>query len=204
MNNGLSDAALVAQWSEKTSGVYSTGDMENLLGDSHPVSLNRRIKRLVDAGVLRRFLRGFYLTARFDADALCMRVREPAYLSCGTVLARALAIGSVPSKTITAVTIGRNRRFVGDDISLSYLGIAPYLYFGFSSGNGIAVASPEKALLDTLYFYQKGDIPSFNIYTDIDVSGMDRRVIGGYLEKYGNPRFIAFVKGFLDERNGTD
>jgi hypothetical protein len=58
-------------------------------------------------------------------------------------------------------------------------------------------ATPEKAFLDTLCFYQKGWKPSFNIFTDITAARLDRGKIAAYLKRYNNPRFIAFVKGYL-------
>ena len=66
--------------------------------------------------------------------------------------------------------------------------------------NGVRYATVEKALLDTLYFHQKGHSFSFNIYEDIDISQIDQNHFFLLLKNYNNPRFITFVKGYISDR----
>jgi len=178
-------------------GVYSASDLKNLFNESNPVALNRRISRLEESGVLKRFIRGFYTTGDFDAEVLSARLCRNSYLSLGTVLAKELIIGSVPARTLYAVKTGRSRLYRSNDFSLQYLGVAPHLFFGFQNKKGVNFATPEKAFLDTLYFYQKGRKASFNIFADITTERLDRERIAAYLKRYKNPRFVAFVKGYL-------
>jgi predicted transcriptional regulator of viral defense system len=201
MNNALQDYKLLQKWSTQMGGVYSTSDLANLFNESNPVSLNRRICRLEESGVLTRFIRGYYTTGEFDAQVLSSRLCRNSYVSLGTVLAKELIIGSVPARTLYAVKTGRSRSFRKDDFSLQYLGIAPHLFFGFQNREGVNIATPEKAFLDTLYFYQKGRKFSYNIFTDITAARLDRERIAEYLKKYKNPRFIAFVKGYLNNHH---
>ncbi|MBN2188931.1 MAG: hypothetical protein JW699_05720 [Chitinispirillaceae bacterium] len=196
MNNALQDYRLLQKWSTQMGGVYSTSDLANLFNESNPVALNRRIGRLEENGVLKRFIRGCYTTVDFDAEVLSARLCRHSYLSLGTVLAKELIIGSVPARTLYAVTTGRSRLYRSNDFSLQYLGVAPHLFFGFQNRSGVNFATPEKAFIDTLYFYQKGRKLSFNIFTDITVERLDQERIAGYLKRYNNPRFIAFVKGY--------
>lgn len=179
-------------------GVYSTSDLSNLFGESNPIALNRRIRRLEQNLVLRRFVRGFYTCGEFDKQVLSARLNRDSYISLGSVLAHELIIGSIPVKILYAVKTGRNRLYHKSDVTLQYLGITPSLFFGFENRDGVNIATPEKAFLDTLYFYQKGRKYSFNIFTDITVERLDRDIILAYLSKYNNPKFIAFVKGYLN------
>jgi len=201
MNAALQDYKLLQKWSVQMGGVYSTSDLNNLFDEGRPVALNRHIRRLEDNGVLKRFVRGYYVTEAFDPKILSARLNPHSYISLGTVLAEALVIGSVPARTLYAVKTGRNKLYKSNELSLQFVGISPRLFFGFANKAGVNIALPEKAFLDTLYFYQKGRKYSFNIFTDIDMSRLDRKKIMNYLKQYRNPKFVAFVKGYLnDER----
>ena len=179
-------------------GVYSQSDLKNLLNETNPLSLFRRIKPLEQEGVLRRFIRGYYVARSFDPYILCRRIYPNAYISLTTVLAQKLMIGQVPSKTVYAVKTGKKRVFSAVGYTIIYFGIAPCLLFGYDEKNGIKTATPEKAFLDTLYFHQKGVRFTFDIYQDLDISKLNRRTIISMLKRYKNPRFVNFVKGYLD------
>jgi hypothetical protein len=81
---------------------------------------------------------------------------------------------------------------------IEQVGISPPLFTGYANINGINTATPEKAFLDTLYYYQKGKSFSFDIYSDIDYNALDTGRLGKYLKLYKNKKFIAFVKGVLN------
>ena len=186
------------KWSADMGGVYSLSDLRNLLNETNPVSLFRRIKPLEQEGVLRRFIRGYYVCRSFNPYVLCSRIYPKSYLSLTTVLAQELMIGQVPSRTIYAVKTGKKRVFSSIGYTLLYFGITPGLLFGYEGKKGIRTATPEKAFLDTLYFYQKGAPFTFDIYQDLDISKLNRTTILSMLERYKNPRFVSFAKGYLD------
>ena len=180
-------------------GVFSLSDLKNLLNETNPLVLHRRINTLLRNKVLLRFKRGFYLAQTYNLEVLSQRIYPDSYISLGNVLARHLVIGSIPAKNVYAVKTGRNRTFSSAFGSLVYCGIAPQLVFDYEYENGVRYATAEKAFLDTLYFYQKGFRFSFNIEEDIDTSSFDRVKIDTMLKKYKNPKFISFVKGRLSD-----
>jgi len=179
-------------------GVFSNRDLSNLFNEINPVSLNRRIKRLKQSDVMDRFIRGYYTADDIDINTLSARINPESYISLSSVLAQEMLIGSIPVRTVYAIKTGKNRIYRNKNITLHYLGIAPHLFFGYKSKNGVNSATPEKALLDTLYFYQKGMRFSFNIFTDIDIARVDKTLVMEYLKQYKNPRFISFVKGYMN------
>lgn len=194
----MKDFALLKKWSSQMGGVFSNRDLSNLFDENVPVALNRRITRLEQNDALTRFIRGYYTIDDFDIKTLSARINSNSYLSVSTVLAETTLIGSIPARTVYAIKTGRNRIYRNNNITLHYLGIAPHLFFGYQSKNGVKSATPEKALLDTLYFYQKGMRFSFNIFTDIDIARVDKTLVMEYLKQYKNPRFISFVKGYMN------
>jgi len=201
MNALLKDVGLINKYDTMMNGVFSTGDLLRLFGQNTPVLLYRRIRILEEAGILTRFSRGFYVTANFSSEVLCGRINPESYISLGTILAKALLIGSQPVKAVYAVKTGRNREYRGAGLTLVYMGISQKLFFGYTVENGIRFARAEKALLDTLFFHLLGYSFSFNIYEDVDITRLDRNLILKWLKQYRNPRFISFVKGYLDDRS---
>jgi hypothetical protein len=182
-------------------GVFTLSDLRILFNKDDPVLLHRRIRAFLENGILSRFHRGYYVTVSCDLESLSARIYPDSYISAGNVLSREMLIGSVPAKTVYAVKTGRSRTFEGNCGKLVYLGVVPHLIFGIRKEKGRNYALPEKAFLDVLYFLQKGRAFSFDPYTDIDLSRLDRALIRDFLSHYRNPKFISFVKGFI---NGAD
>jgi hypothetical protein len=201
MNSGARDYRLLERWAPKMGGVWSTSDLRSLFDESNGVVLKRRADRLAGEGALSRFSRGFYTTPGFDPDTLAARLNPRSYLSLGTVLARELMIGSVPARTLYCVKTGPARTYATPGLTIVCVGVAAHLFFGFSNRRGVQVATPEKALLDTLYFHLRGRAFSFDLFSDVDVSRLDRKLLASYLGRYQNPRFVRFVEGYLDERS---
>jgi hypothetical protein len=201
MNSNLNDYRLVENWAASMDGVFSFSDLKNIFNEKTPLLLHRRVHALVSAGALTRFKRGFYCTEDFNLETLSQRLYPDSCISLGTVLARRLLISSIPAKTVYAVKTGRNRTFYSPLGNLVYCGITPHLMCGFEYENGRRYAMAEKAFLDTLYFYQKGLKFSFNIFEDINITGLNTAEIMSLLKKYKNPKFITFVKGVISGRH---
>lgn len=178
-------------------GVFSLSDLKNLFSPYDSVMFYRHMRRLERNGVLRRFTRGFYVASEFSLAVLSQRLCDKSYVSFSNVLADKLLIGTIPRHTVSAVKLGKNRRYESDWGRVLHFGSAPRLFFGFEVRNGVAYANPEKAFIDTLYFHLRGHGFGFNIYHDIDMSRLDRKKILAYLKAYRNPKFVRFVKGVL-------
>lgn len=200
MNALLEKVKLIEKWSKTMDGVLTTGDLKRLFNEDNDLKLFRRIRTLESNNILRKFIRGYYITNEFSLEALSARIYPDSCITCTTVLAKALAIGSVPARTVYAVKAGRNRSFTTPFGNIYYWGIAPHLLFGCYHDKGVQYASPEKALLDMLYFYQKGRKFSIDIYSDVNISMLNTGKVRQFLRNYRNPRFISFVEGYLDDR----
>jgi hypothetical protein len=178
-------------------GVFSINDLRNLFNQTSDVLLHREIQNLEKERILRRFRQGFYVAEQFNPELLACRIYPDSYISCGTVLAKNLIIGSIPSKTIYAVKAGRNKEFTGFGLRIHYFGIKSELIFDITIENGIRYASAEKAFVDTLYFYQKGERISFDPFSDVNIAMLNKENIAAILEHYRNQHFVSFVKGII-------
>jgi predicted transcriptional regulator of viral defense system len=186
------------KFSASQGGVFSIAELKNLINPSNKAILYRTLKRLEEAAILRLFCRGFYVTNDFDIQVLSQRICADSYISFGTVLANNLIIGSMPKYRIQAVKKGQSRVYQNSEYRIEHFKVKPELFTGYENVNGVKIATPEKAFLDVLYYYQKGMNFSFDIYSDIDYDALDRQKIEQCLILYKNKKFVAFVNGVLN------
>jgi hypothetical protein len=78
-----------------------------------------------------------------------------------------------------------------------HLGIAPHLFFGYDTTDGVRFADSEKAVLDVLYFHLRGQRYVFDPFSDIDMSRLDPARLRRYIARYRNPRFVSFASTLL-------
>lgn len=191
-------AEKIRGFSSEMRGVFALSDLRNLLQTDNRDVLYRSINDLQEAGVLSRFSRGFYVTRDFDPLVLSQRISPGSYVSFGNALARQMLVGSVPRYRVRAAKAGPKRVYSNGEYRIEHLSLKPELNIGYEIVDGIRMALPEKAVLDTLYFYRLGINFSFDVYTDIDFSRLDRSVVREFLQKYRNPVFVDFARSVLD------
>lgn len=191
-------AERVKAFSPELRGVFSLSDLRNLLQTSNRGVLYRSLGDLERAGVLSRFCRGFYVTRDFDLLVLSQRISPDSYVSFGNALARHLLIGSVPRYRIRAAKPGPKRVYTNEEYRIEHLSLRPELIFGYEVVDGVRIALPEKAVLDTLYLYRRGVRFGFDVYTDIDYSRLDGDLVRKYLGEYRNPVFVDYARRLTD------
>lgn len=185
----------ILKYQAEFKGVFTITHLKNLFEYKSSVDLYRQIKQLVQAKILFSFCRGIYVTVGFDLKTLSQRICPESYISMATVLANDFVIGTVPQQTLFAVKVGKTRRYDQDLGTVQHYGLCQELFFGYENNEGLLIAHSEKAFLDTLYFYQHGYKPYFNIYSDMNVSRLNKKRFDQYLKKYKNNKFIEFAKG---------
>ena len=194
----IEDSKLVNRLAREQGGVFTTVDLRTALAEPHASEFGRRLRALQKHGVLSRFTRGFYVTEPFELPVLSQRIAPGSCISFETILARELVIGPKPIHRIVATKIGRTRRYANGGFEIEHLGISPQLMFGNELADGVRYANVEKAVLDTLYFHLRGRRYSFDIYSDMNLTQLDRDRLRGYLEHYRNPKFVAFATRILE------
>jgi hypothetical protein len=197
MYKAIKDKELVENINISVGGVFSIADLASLFNEPHKTELYRRIARLEEIKVLKRFTRGLYYTQNYQTETLCQRISASSYISFGNILANELVIGTKPLYQIDAVKLGRTKIYSNNDMTIRQFGCSKHLFFGFENINGIQKAVLEKAFLDTLYFHQHGAKFYFDIYSDIDVTKLKKDIIINMVQKYKNPKFVNFVLGFF-------
>ena len=199
MKNITLDIQLIEKTKETLGGVFDHADIANLFGEPHQKQLYRRLNDLIENGNLERFCRGVYITPKFDLEVLSQKISPRSYISFGSVLAEHLVIGRIPRYQLDAVKIGKTRVYKQGDYTVRHFGSKTSDQFGIKSIGGVRKADAERALIDTLYFYQHGTEFYFDIFSDIDRNRFDTKKIDLYLSQNDkNQKFVNFVKGFFE------
>ena len=137
--------------------LFRYADVQKFTGNAN-MFLLRAIKR----GLIERLTRGVYINAGLKGhprieEAACF-IRPPCYISCEWALNHhGITIQSPAVCTVLTLStaVGESRRLTYQGVTLEFSRIADRLFSGFTQEDGYAIATPEKALLDTLYFRKK-------------------------------------------------
>lgn len=194
MKKMLENAQKLLEFAPKIGGVFSLSELSSLFDISSQQMLWIKIKQFEEAGLLKRYSRGIYITQNFDPMILSAKVRTDSYISFGSALAYYKLIGTESPFLVSCIVTSKASEYKGE-VNLSYAKISKNLFFGTAIlNNGVRMANAEKAVLDTLYFHQHKKIFYFNIFQDINFSALSKETMDSYLERYANPKFKAFVR----------
>ena len=133
--------------------VFETRDASALLSVS-PANANMILRRLADHHLIVHLARGKWLMgtalARFALPEL-LSAPSPAYVSMQSALFHHGLIEQIPA-VVYAATLGKPRRVKTPIAVVSFHRLPPELFQGFElEADGAKIATPEKALFDTLY-----------------------------------------------------
>ena len=133
--------------------------------------------RAAQDGLIRRLNRGTYVNAFLyglpPLEMIACFLRPPAYISCEWALnyhGVLLQSPHVCSVVTLHTAVGKERSFDYQDVTIEFSRIAPRLFQGYTTIRGVSMASPEKALLDTLYLHHH--IPTFD---ELEMESIDQR-----------------------------
>lgn len=119
-------------------------------------------------GYIKKIINGFYIFSELDIDEfILMRMANVIYSHSYISLETALSYyGLIPESVyqITSCSTRKTKIFNTTLACFSFRSISPKYFFGYTvekSGNNILIASPEKAVLDYLYFRTQFDKDDF-------------------------------------------
>ena len=192
--NNLQIVQKIQDLSAKQGGVITTKEIELIVGKKYRQSYYQLIRKIEKAGILRKYIRGVYVTQSFDPYVLFEKINPDSYISFEEVLSKEGMIGTGSKHQIRGVRLGRTRVYNNLGLRLEYVGSQKDQFFGYTTKNGISMAEPEKAFLDCAYYYLRGMKLVFDIYSDVNITNLDENKIKKYLQRYKNPKFTVFLK----------
>lgn len=162
---------------------FTVADLEKITRLTRP-SLKVTLSRLVVKGVLLRLKRGVYASsaAIVDVPRVANQLYYPSYLSFESMLSRYGILSQIPAMQ-TFATIKQTKKMILFGTVVEFRQLKEDLFFGYKLENGIYVAKPEKALLDTLYMAVrgKGTLPELR---ELDLRSIDRKIFRRYAKKF--------------------
>lgn len=149
-----------------------------------------------------RLKRNFYiLKERWDNITPNQRLelanilQVPSYISLMTALSFYEYTTQVQQKFIESISLYRKFAKDIEGVVFNYSRIKKDLYFGFSKKNNIFIASPEKALIDSLYLSYLG---KYNLdLSSLNLEKIDRKSCENILKKYP-PKFKIYFKRYIE------
>lgn len=196
--NDLQVSQLIEDLCSKQGGVMTIKEIEAIVQKKYSRSLYNLVEKMEDAKVLQKYIRGVYVSKTFDPYVLFQKINPNSYISFENILSENQMIGTGSKYQVRGVRLGRTRVYNNLGLRLEYVGSQEKLFFGYTTENGISKADPEKTLIDCAYYYLRGMKFVFDIYSDVDVSGLNSKKIESYLKQYRNPKFTTFFKNLYE------
>ena len=152
-------SALKAQNIIKGSNLKSVtrADVSKLFDNLKNNTLYKLMNRLERYGILSRVAKGKYIfpeNIKNDFE-IANIITSPSYVSLESALSYYGILSQFPY-LITSVTLLRSSKMDYKGKEFEYTHISEGMFWGFEKKDGFLIASPEKALIDTLYLASKG------------------------------------------------
>ena len=145
------EALLILQKSKRD--IFSLIDLKKLLRIESDNTAYVQANRLRKEGILERIAKGVYCLkdsrpADFEiSNFLC----RPSYISLESAMAYYGILIQLPL-TITSVTPKRAKKIHAGNIEFAYSHLDRRYYFDYIKEQSFIIATPEKALIDTIFF----------------------------------------------------
>ena len=144
------------------------------------------LSRAFKKGLIHRLNRGNYVNSFLygwpDVEEVACFLKPPAYISCEWALnyhGITLQVPTVCTVVTLSTSVGKKRNISYREITLEFSKISSALFFGFAYCEGFYMASPEKAILDTLYY--RGSIAAQD---ELELDQVDVDLLSKMAEKY--------------------
>jgi len=185
-------------------GVFQRHDLAHLFSTQKKPTLSKRIQSLIIGGHLKRALQGYYYTPSANIMTLAQRIFPDGYFSLTTALSMNSMIGTRPTRQVHIMTTrSKPKSFQLNLGSINMHVLSPNYFFGFTVSNGYKVASPEKAFIDSCYFYMHKVEYPFSLSSDVNVQDLNKDSLVEILKQYKNKKFVSFTLNMLEE-NGRN
>ena len=139
---------------------------------STAVLCNRYVKK----GLLMRLKRGLYARTetlghlgQIDLFHIANMLQVPSYISLMTALSYYGITPQVQKGFLESISVKRTKTFDVGSLSFHYIKLRPDLYREFIKKDGVFIALPEKAVLDTLYLASLGRYSFDGSFLDLTI-----------------------------------
>lgn len=175
--------------------IFTPVQLQQLLGVS-PVAAQKIVERYTKKGIFVRLKRGLYMRKdeKPSQYLTANKIYQPSYISFETALS---FYGLIPESVyaITSATPLPTREFTVEGVSFVFQKIKREAFSGYYLrevwGEKFLIATPEKAVVDFLYFVHLGR-KSFNDRMNLKKIDFERLVEAG--KAFGRPAFTDYLQ----------
>lgn len=157
----------------KKVSAFAITDAKKIFCINNKNTLYKFLQRLEKRNIVERILPGKYIFSLKDIPDFFLAnfLNTSSYISLESALSFYGILAQFPY-TITSVTVDKPKRIIFREKEYEFSHINPKYFFGFIKRNNFLIASPEKALLDELYFAAK-NLRKVDI-KELDLSKIDK------------------------------
>jgi len=178
---------------QKRISLFSIQDAKKIFKIEKEKTLYELLQRLEKAEIIDRIKNGKYIFLFRDVNdfELANFLVNPSYISLESALSFYGILPQFPY-TITSVTILRTKKIIYKEKEYEFCHLEKKYFFGFVKIDKFLIATPEKALIDELYFMSKN---LRKIYLkDLDLSLIDKVKFKKLIKKYNFMPFKNLIK----------
>lgn len=175
---------------QKKVSLFDVTDAKKIFGIKKENTLYKLLQRLEKSEVIERVRKGKYLFLLKEVDdfQLANFLVNPSYISLESALSFYGILPQFPY-TITSVTPLKSRTIICQEKEYEFAHLESKYFFGFVKKEKFLIASPEKALLDELYFMAK-KLRKIHL-SDLDLKSIDKKKFKALVKKY---KFLPLQK----------
>jgi predicted transcriptional regulator of viral defense system len=180
---------------EKNITVFTVSEFRRVM-DMSETAAQKLLERYAKKGILLRLRKGLYAIKADPPSSYLIsnKLYRPSYVSFESALSHH---GLIPETVygITAATTKPTRNFQLEGKSFTYHKIKKSAYTGYEpvkiEGRVVLLASPEKALIDYLYFVNLGRKP---LYERLSIGGLSRKKLLENSRLFNRPGFYKWIR----------
>jgi len=173
--------------------LFSLTDFGRLFNLKKRQTLYKKLARLEKQQIIKRLIKGKYLFTLNQpshyqiANYLC----QPSYITLDSALSF-YGITTGFSYQITSFTPKKTRTYIVNQQEYSFRHVTPKLFWGYQKQEKILMATPEKAVLDYLYFSSKG-LRLFD-QEEFDFKSLKKQQLINMAQRLGHAKILAVIK----------
>jgi len=176
------DKAVNILYKKKVS-LFGINDAKKVFAISKDNTVYKLLQRLEKKNIIKRIENGKYLFSFTEVSdfEIANFLFSPSYISLESALSFYGILSQFPY-TITSVTSKKSKRVVYEDKEYEFVHIESKYFYGFLKKDKFLIASPEKALIDMLYFMAK-KLRSISV-EELDLSKINKKYLVNMAKRY--------------------
>ena len=167
----------------KRVSLFSINDAKKVFNIEKDNTLYKLLQRLEKKDIIKRIENGKYLFSFIEVSdfEIANFLTSPSYISLESALSFYGIMSQFPY-TITSITSKKSKRVIYEDKEYEFIHMESKYLYGFFKKNNFLIASPEKALIDELYFVAK----KLRIISleELDLTNINKKHLKSIVKKY--------------------